>query len=35
MKTNEKIQVEINGNFYDSSVIKEPLYDPSGIKMRS
>jgi len=27
--------VEINGDFYNCSVIKEPLYDPSGIKMRS
>jgi len=35
LKTNEKFQVEINGNFYDSTVIKEPLYDPRGTKMRS
>ena len=34
-KTNEKFQVEINGNFYNCSIIKEPLYDPLGIKMRS
>ena len=35
LKTNEKFQVEINGEFYNCSIIKEPLYDPSGIKMRS
>jgi len=35
LKTNEKFQVEINGNFYDSTIIKEPLYDPRGTKMRS
>ena len=35
LKTNEKFQVEINGNFYNSTVIKEPLYDPRGTKMRS
>jgi len=35
LKTNEKFQVEINGNFYNSTIIKEPLYDPRGIKMRS
>ena len=35
LKTNEKLKVEINGNFYDCSVIKEPLYDPRGTKMRS
>jgi Glycine cleavage system T protein (aminomethyltransferase) len=34
LKTNEKFQVEINGNFYNSTIIKEPLYDPSGAKMR-
>ncbi len=34
-KSNEKFQVEINGDFYNCSVIKEPLYDPNGIKMRS
>ena len=33
---NEKgIQVEINGDLFNCSVIKEPLYDPSGQKMRS
>ena len=35
LKTNEKLKIEINGNFYNCSIIKEPLYDPSGIKMRS
>ena len=35
LKTNEKFQVEINGEFYNCSIIREPLYDPSGIKMRS
>jgi len=35
LKTNEKFQVEINGNFYGSTIIKEPLYDPRGTKMRS
>ncbi len=35
LKTNEKFQVEINGNFYNTSIIKEPLYDPRGTKMRS
>jgi len=34
-KSNEKFQVEINGDFYDCSIIKEPLYDPHGTKMRS
>jgi len=35
LKANEKFQVEINGNFYNSTIIKEPLYDPRGTKMRS
>ena len=35
LKTNEKFQVEINGNFYNSTIIKEPLYDPRGTKMKS
>ena len=35
LKMNEKFQVEINGNFYNSTIIKEPLYDPRGTKMRS
>ena len=33
--SNEKFQVEINGDFYDCKIIKEPLYDPQGTKMRS
>ena len=33
--SNEKFQVEINGDFYNCSVIKDPLYDPLGVKMRS
>ena len=32
---NEKLKVEINGNFYNSTIIKELLYDPRGTKMRS
>ena len=35
LKTNKKLEVEINGNFYNCSIIKEPLYDPGGTKMRS
>ena len=35
LKMNEKFQVEINGNFYNSTIIKEPLYDPRGTKMKS
>jgi dimethylglycine dehydrogenase len=34
-KSNEKFQVEINGDFYNCSIIKNPLYDPLGTKMRS
>lgn len=34
-KSNEKFKVEINGDFYNCSVIKDPLYDPLGTKMRS
>ena len=33
--TREKRKGEINGRDYPASVIKEPLYDPSGSKMRS
>tara|TARA_B100001540_G_scaffold257658_1_gene235477 strand:- start:26 stop:1129 length:1104 start_codon:yes stop_codon:yes gene_type:complete len=29
------IQVEINGDLFNCAIIKEPLYDPSGQKMRS
>ena len=35
LKTNSKFKVEINGNFYECSIIKEPLYDPRGTRMRS
>ena len=35
LKTNEKFQVEINGDFYNCSIIKDTLYDPRGTKMRS
>ena len=35
LKTSSKFQVEINGDFYECAVIKEPLYDPRGTKMRS
>ena len=28
-KSNEKFQVEINGAFYNCSIIKDPLYDQS------
>ena len=29
-----KIQVEINGDLFNCSIIEEPLYDPTGQKMR-
>ena len=29
------IQVEINGDLFNCLIIKKPLYDPSGEKMRS
>ena len=35
VKSENKIQVEINGDLFNCSIIKEPLYDPSGQKMRS
>ncbi len=35
IKTNEKLKIEINGNFYDCYTINQPLYDPEGKKMRS
>ena len=35
LTSNEKFQVEINGNLYDCNLIREPLYDPKGLKMRS
>ena len=34
-KKNTGLEIEINGKYYSASVIKEPLYDPSGSKMRS
>ena len=35
LNSDKKIQVEINGNFYNCLIIKEPLYDPSGKKIRN
>jgi dimethylglycine dehydrogenase len=35
INSGKNIQVEINGDMYDSIIINEPLYDPSGKKMRS
>ena len=35
IKSEKGIQVEINGDLFNCSIIKEPLYDPSGEKMRS
>ena len=35
INSENKIQVEINGDLFNCSIIKEPLYDPSGQKMRS
>ena len=35
IKSDKGIQVEINGDFFNCSIIKEPLYDPTGQKMRS
>ena len=35
IKSENKVQVEINGDLFNCSIIKEPLYDPSGLKMRS
>ena len=35
LKSEKGIQVEINGDFFNCSIIKEPLYDPTGQKMRS
>ena len=34
-KKDTRLEIEINGKYYSASVIKEPLYDPSGSKMRS
>ena len=35
LNSDKKIQVEINGDMFNCSIIKDPLYDPSGQKMRS
>ena len=35
LSSDEKFQVEINGKFCNCSTIKEPLYDPTGERMRS
>ena len=35
INSGENIQVEINGDLYDSIIINEPLYDPCGKKMRT
>ena len=35
LNSGEGLQVEINGDLFNCSIIKEPLYDPSGQKMRS
>ena len=35
LKSEKGVQVEINGDFFNCSIIKEPLYDPTGQKMRS
>ena len=34
-KKDTKLEIEINGKFSSAIVIDEPLYDPSGLKMRS
>ena len=34
-KKDTKLEIEINGKFCSTTVIDEPLYDPSGLKMRS
>ncbi len=31
----KNLQIEINGNFYNCKILKEPLYDPKGLKMKS
>ena len=33
--TGTKLEIEINGEMYDAKVIDNPLYDPTGEKMRS
>ena len=35
LNSGSDIQVEINGDLFNCNLIKEPLYDPSGSKMRS
>ena len=35
LNSGKGIQVEINGDMFNCSIIKDPLYDPSGKKMRS
>ena len=35
LNSKKGIQVEINGDLFNCAIIKEPLYDPSGQKMRS
>ena len=34
LKTEEVLQVEINGDFYNASIIDKPCYDESGEKLR-
>jgi dimethylglycine dehydrogenase len=34
-KKNTKLEIEINGNIFEASVIDKPLYDPSGSKIRA
>jgi len=35
IKKNPELEIEINGKFYLAKIISEPLYDPSGSRMRS
>ena len=35
IKKDTKFEIEINGKFYLAHIIDEPLYDPSGSRMRS
>ena len=35
LSKNDILNVEINGNFYNASILNEPLYDQDGLKMRS
>ena len=35
LNSEKGIQVEINGDLFNCSIIKEPLYDPGGQKMRN